>query len=73
MMPFAFTYVATILVAILITILIVKYNWNRRKLYALSNKLDGRLALPLIGNSYVFLGSAHSKLIYDNCILKKKL
>lgn len=59
------TKVLIIVISILISICV--YQYRRKKLYALSNKLKGPMALPIIGSAYLFLG-----LKSDGKINKKK-
>uniref|UniRef100_A0A8D8WR83 Cytochrome P450 n=1 Tax=Cacopsylla melanoneura TaxID=428564 RepID=A0A8D8WR83_9HEMI len=54
--PFNLSSLNIKLSLIVVTILAI-YHWRRRKLYALSWKLEGPPALPIIGNAYVFLAS----------------
>lgn len=42
-------------IVICVVLFIVKYHWSRRKLYALSWKVHGPIAFPIIGNGHLFL------------------
>lgn len=42
------------LIIILLSLWIVKYNWNRRFLYQCGRQLNGPPALPIVGNGLFF-------------------
>uniref|UniRef100_A0A8D9AC24 Cytochrome P450 4g15 n=1 Tax=Cacopsylla melanoneura TaxID=428564 RepID=A0A8D9AC24_9HEMI len=44
----------TSLVTIILLAVFIIYHWQRRKLYALSRKLNGPIALPIVGNIHQF-------------------
>lgn len=57
---YAFSVFYQTAIAVLIIVL-VKYNWDRRKLYALSWRCDGPLAIPFGGNLLSLSGPSKGK------------
>lgn len=47
-----------IIVTFLLVLLLLKYHWDRRKLYKASWIMSGPPALPFIGNALLFLNSS---------------
>lgn len=45
------------LIILIVVISFFVYHHRRTKLYALSNKLNGPMSLPIIGSAYHFIGS----------------
>lgn len=43
------------------SILLLRYHWNRRRLYIMARQLHGPTAWPVIGSALWFLGSTESK------------
>lgn len=47
-----------IFVVTLLFVIVLKYNWNRRKLYQTSWSMTGPPALPIVGNALMFLNTS---------------
>ncbi len=50
-----------LLIAVILSILFIKYKWERRRLEEYINKFEGPPTIPILGNAHKFLGSPSGK------------
>lgn len=48
---------------------VIQYHWKRRELYRRAAKINGPIAFPIIGSSYLTIGNLDGEFFYFVCCL----